>query len=132
MGTYDGNILADTKESLGVAAEVGPFDTEIKMHINSALADLNQLGIGPVAGFAVDDGSEIWENFVSDDLKLGSIKTYVHLRVKQIFDPPANSWTQTALKDQIEKLEFRLNTAREYQIPNAYLEEENVLDGGVV
>lgn len=134
MGTYDGSILLETKQSLGIAEEESSFDTEILMHMNGAFADLYQLGLGPIGGFAVDDETASWADFVAEDLTLGSIKTYVHLVVKLRFDPPANSWTLTSLKDQIEKLEFRLNTAREDALPDDVVipEEAGVLDGGVI
>lgn len=134
MGTYDSSILIDTKKSLGLGEAEGPFDTEITMHINSAFGSLHQLGLGPIGGFAIESDAETWADFAAEDLTIAPLKTYVHLSVKQVFDPPANSWTQTALKDQIEKLEFRLNTAREDALPDPVdvPEEPGILDGGVI
>lgn len=134
MGTYDESILTETKKALGIAEDVAVFDQDIRMHINSALGTLNQLGIGPAGGFEVVDATQTWADFLVTDLKLSPVKSYVHLRVRLIFDPPANSWTITAMKDQVEQLEWRLNIVREDQLPEvAELPgTPTVLDGGVV
>ena len=41
------SILLSTKKSLGLGSSYEAFDPEIIMHINSALFDANQIGIGP-------------------------------------------------------------------------------------
>lgn len=134
MGTYDGSIFNETKKSLGLAEGESPFDTEIMMHINSAFGSLHQLGLGPVGGYAIEGDTETWADFTADDLTITPVKTYVHLSVRSVFDPPSQSWTLTALKEQIEKLEFRLNIAREDALPDEVVipEEPGILDGGVI
>jgi hypothetical protein len=137
MSTFDESILTETKKVLGIAEEVTVFDIDIRMHINSALGTLNQLGIGPEGGFEVIDATQVWSDLLTTDLKLSPVKSYVHLRVKMLFDPPANSWTNTAMKEQIEQLEWRLNEVREdsIPIPDPPLPDEELqywLDGGVI
>ena len=137
MGTYDESILNETKAVLGVAEDVTIFDPDIRMHLNSALGTLNQLGIGPEGGFEVTGVTETWADFLLTDLKLSPVKSYVHLRVKLLFDPPANSWVTVAIKEQIEQLEWRLSEVREDTIPVPAdpVEDEELLywlDGGVV
>lgn len=133
MGTFDESILTETKKVLGQDEDSTVFDQDIRMHINSALGTLNQLGLGPVGGFEVIDETQTWADFLVTDVKLSPVKSYVHLRVKLLFDPPANSWTITAMKDQIEQLEWRLNIAREDQLPDdVILPDTPVLDGGVI
>lgn len=137
MGTFDESILTETKHALGIDEEVSVFDQEIRMHINSALGTLNQLGLGPEGGFEVNDVTEKWVDFLATDLNFSPVKTYVHLRVKLLFDPPANSWTITSMKDQIEQLEWRLNIVREDTIPfdpSPIPEEDEgfLLDGGTI
>jgi len=136
MGTYDGSILTDTKKALGIESDVVIFDSEIIMHINSVLGTLNQLGIGPEGGFEIVDATEIWDDFLVTDLKLSPVKTYVYLRVRLLFDPPANSWTTVAIKEQIEQLEWRLSSVREDAIPvPVVLPDEELsyeLDGGII
>ena len=137
MGTYDESIFNETKQVLGVATDTTIFDPDIRMHINSALATLNQVGIGPENGFEVVDETQTWADFLATDLKLSPVKSYVHLRVKLLFDPPANSWVTVAMKDQIEQLEWRINEVRENEIPIPAppVEDEELLywlDGGVI
>lgn len=117
MGTYDESILTETKKVLGLAEADTTFDTDIRMHINSAFGTLNQLGIGPDNGFEIVDKTSLWADFLLSDLQLSPVKSYVHLRVKLLFDPPATSWTAVAMKEQIEQLEWRLNLVREDTIP---------------
>lgn len=134
MGTYDESILTETKRVLGIAEDVNVFDQDVRMHINSAFGTLTQLGLGPVGGFEVEDESQTWADFLVTDLTYSPVKTYVHLRTRLIFDPPPNSWTITAVKDQIEQLEWRLNISREDQLtePVELPQTDNVLDGGEI
>lgn len=137
MATFNESILDETKKTLGIAQSMTVFDTDIRMHINSAIGTLSQLGIGPEEGFEIEDNTETWADFLSTDLMLSPVKSYVFLRVKLLFDPPANSWTSVAMKEQIEQLEWRLNVVREDTIPLAdpVLPDEELLyelDGGVI
>lgn len=137
MGTYDESILTETKKALGIADDVTVFDTDVRMHINSAFGTLNQLGIGPEGGFEVIDANQTWADILASDLKLSPVKSYVHLRVRMLFDPPSNSWLTVAMKEQIEQLEWRLSSVREdaIPVPNPPPEDEELLywlDGGVI
>lgn len=101
-------ILASVKAALAICEEDDSFDTELVMHINSVLANLTQIGVGPEDGFSVVDGSEAWSDFIGDSKTLQNVKTYVYLKVKTIFDPPASSVIMDAYKTQINELEFRM------------------------
>jgi len=107
------SILISTKKILGIAEDYTVWDLDIITHINSAFFDLTQLGVGPANGYVIRDESDQWSDFIGDDLQLESVKTYIYLRVKLVFDPPSTSYAITAMNDQIEKLEFRLNVHRE-------------------
>lgn len=137
MATFDESILVETKKTLGIDEDVIIFDTDIRMHINSALGTLNQLGIGPAGGFEITGVEQTWADLLVEDLKLSPAKSYIYLRVKMLFDPPANSWLTVAMKEQIEQLEWRLNSVREdnIPIPNPPPPDEDLeywLDGGVI
>ena len=108
-----GSILTETKKALGVAENYTAFDVDILMHINSAFSTLNQLGIGPANGFAIEDASTTWDAFLGENLKLNSVKTYVYLKVRLVFDPPTTSYHIEALNKQAQELEWRLNVVRE-------------------
>lgn len=109
------SILLSTKKILGIAPDYTVFDLDILTHINSAFSTLTQLGIGPAAGYMIDDVSDVWEDFIEDDLdyQFNSVKTYVYLRVRQVFDPPTTSFAIQAFQEQIRELEWRLNVHRE-------------------
>lgn len=107
------SILKSTKKILGVAEDYTVFDLDIITHINAAFSTLTQLGIGPPEGFMIEDDSEEWGSFIADDSQYNSVKSYVFLRVKLLFDPPATSFNIAALERQIEEHEWRLNSHRE-------------------
>lgn len=107
------SILKSTKKILGVAPEYTAFDLDILTHLNSALSTLTELGIGPAAGFMVEDDTAVWSDFLGTDLRFNSARTYVYLKVRLAFDPPSTSFAITAFEKQIQELEWRLNTTRE-------------------
>lgn len=109
------SILLSTKKILGIAPDYDVFDLDILTHINSAFSTLTQLGIGPAEGFMIEDAEPKWGDFFGDvpDLQFNAVKTYVYLRVRQVFDPPTTSYAISAFNEQIKELEWRLNTHRE-------------------
>lgn len=111
--TAEPSILKSVKLSLGLTPDYTPFDQELIMHINSVFGDLNQLGLGPLPGFVIDDDSAEWDNFIQDELRYMGVKTYMNLRVRMIFDPPDHGGVLASFEKQIEKFEWRLNMARE-------------------
>lgn len=106
------SILTSTKKNLGIGEDYTVFDDQIIDFINNALSTLNQLGIGPEVGYRIDDASAVWSDFFDDD-RMNSIKTYIFLKVKMLFDPPSTGYVMTALQEQVRELEWRLNVVRE-------------------
>jgi hypothetical protein len=107
------SILDSTKKILGLEADYTAFDLDILTHINSVFSDLQQLGIGPVEGFAIEDASAEWDDFLEGNVLMNSVKTYMYLRVRLLFDPPTASFHISSLKEQQTALEWRLNVQRE-------------------
>jgi hypothetical protein len=108
------SILTGTKKILGLAEDYTAFDHDVITHINTAFSTLTQLGVGPAEGFMIEDETAVWTDFIiDDDLQYNSVKTYVYLRVRMLFDPPGTSFVITALNEQIKELEWRLNVHRE-------------------
>lgn len=107
----DKSILTDIKSLLG-AGNIDGFDSDIIMHINSVLAVLRQLGVGPTSGFAITGTNETWEDLLGDNSNpelLHNVKSYIFLKVKMIFDPPTSGTVAQAYKELISELEWRLN-----------------------
>lgn len=107
------SILKSVKKVLGLEADYTAFDLDVLMHINSVFTILQQLGIGPDAGFAIEDDTATWDTFLGADPKLNSVKSYVYLRVRLLFDPPQTSFVLQSMEKQIQELEWRLNVQRE-------------------
>lgn len=107
------SILTSIKKLLGMDADYTAFDTDVIIHINTALAILCQLGVGPDKGFRICDNSATWQDFVGDDARLDDVKDYVYLKVKLLFDPPSSSAAIQSTESLISEIEWRLNVAAE-------------------
>lgn len=107
------SILKSVKKILNVSPTDPAFDLDILTFINSAFSTLNELGIGPVEGFIVEDDEALWVDFIGTDPRLSQVKTYVCLRARVLFDPPSTPFLTNAIQEQILEHEWRLNTRRE-------------------
>ncbi len=107
------SILTSIKKLLGIAEEYTHFDGDLIIHINSVFSILTQLGVGPSDGFAIEDDSATWDEFVQDNKTIESVKSYVYLKVKLLFDPPLGSAVSESMNKLIGELEWRLNVAAE-------------------
>jgi hypothetical protein len=103
------NILDSIKKLMGIDETDITFDQELIMHINSVFMVLNQLGVGPVDGFKIYSNEETWSDFIINRLDMESIKSYVYLKVRLLFDPPQNSFLVESINKQIQEYEWRLN-----------------------
>ncbi len=103
------SILATIKDRVGIAEGDNNFDTDIISLINSAFADLCDIGVGPSDGFTIEDAVSEWVEFVDDVRVLSSVKDFVYLTVKLTFDPPTQTSLLTSMENRLKKLEWRLN-----------------------
>lgn len=110
------SILTSTKKILGIEENYTAFDLDIITHINSALTTLTQLGVGPEEGFMIEDAEPTWDTFLGTDPRLNSVKQYVYLKVRLVFDPPQSGYAITAMEKQIQEHEWRLNVQMEHTI----------------
>lgn len=140
------SILTSTKSALGLAPDYTDFDPELILHINSVLANLHQLGIGPIGGFMITDDTATWTQFllrtdeVISDPRLNHVKSYTYMKVKMLFDPPRLQSVLTAYEKMIEQAEWRIMVAQDDVInplppeplPDSVDEfgDEIILDGG--
>ena len=115
------SILNSVKSHIGISEAETHFDGDIIIHINSVFSILRQMGVGPKTTFSIVDEKAIWNDFTEDDPDFSEVKTYMYLKVKMIFDPPANSNILTAMKEQISELEWRLTATAS----NKKMEEDN-------
>ena len=103
------SILTSIKNLLGIVEECTDFDQIIIMHINSVFSILNQLGVGPAAGFSIEDDSAVWSDFISNDSRLSDVKSFVYLKVRMLFDPPLSSAVAESMNRLASELEWRIN-----------------------
>ena len=105
----DESILTSIKKLLGIPEDHEHFDVDIIMHINSVFMILTQLGIGPDDGFKITDKSTTWNEYLPDGANIESVKSYMYLKVRLLFDPPSSSSIIESINRLISELEFRLN-----------------------
>lgn len=105
------SILTSIKKMLGIVEEDTVFDPDIIMHINSVFLILNQLGVGPKEYFHIEDDVSTWNDFIPESQDVDLVKSYMYLRVKLLFDPPASSTVMQSMNDSIKEFEWRLNVA---------------------
>lgn len=115
----DDSILNSIKKLLGIIPDVEAFDQDIIIHINSVFAILASMGVGPANGFRIQSADEQWPEFLNQCVGEGKgtdtnlyedIKTFVYMKVKLIFDPPASSALLESYNNLIKEIEYRLYT----------------------
>ena len=102
------SILSSIKKLIGIGEEDESFDADIIMAINTALAGLIQMGVGPPEGYAIQDKTATWENFLGTGSNLENVKSYVYLKTRLLFDPPTSSALLDSLNNVLGELEFRI------------------------
>ena len=107
------SILTSVKKLLGITEEYEHFDQDIIVNINSVFSILKQLGVGPPNGFIIKSNTEKWADFMPEYSRLEAVKSYVHLKVKLLFDPPLSTAVMEAMNRMISELEWRMNLAAE-------------------
>ena len=112
--TLNDSILDTIKQLMGITVDYEHFDSQLITHINSVLMILTQLGVGPPDGFIIHDRTDTWSEFLTTDKNLELVKSYIHLKVKLLFDPPLSSVVTDCLTRMISEYEWRLNTEVEY------------------
>lgn len=105
------SILTSIKKLLGIAEEYEHFDADLIMHINSVFSILTQLGVGPSEGFSIEDETAVWTDFIPEKSRIEFVKSYIHLKVKLLFDPPLGSAVIESMNRMISELEWRIQVA---------------------
>lgn len=101
------SILKTIRKMIGPAEDYEHFDTDLIININSAFSRLCQLGVGPEIPFHITGEDEVWSDFM-DTGYMEEIKTYIYMKTRLIFDPPASGTVVNLYQQEIEKLEWLL------------------------
>ena len=110
------SILLTIKKGLGIDAEFDGFDEDIKMGINNAFFNLNQLGVGPANIFSITGIDQNWDDFLITATDLEPIKSYILLKTRLSFDPPQTEHLIKAIERQIEQIGWRLMVYKDPEI----------------
>lgn len=108
------SILNSVKKLLGITSEYTAFDVDITIHINSVFMILSQLGVGPTKPFSIMDDTAVWTDFLPEtDSNFEAVKSYMYLKVRTLFDPPASSIVMEAMNRMMNEFEYRMNMQAE-------------------
>ena len=107
------SILSTIKQLLGISVEDTSFDMDIIIYINTVLGILTQLGLDEAGNEPIINKYTTWEDLLDDRTDLEFVKTYIHLKVKSMFDPPSSSAGMEAMNSIIKELEWRINNFKE-------------------
>lgn len=84
------------------------FDSDLIIHINSALGILTQVGVGPANGFVITGPSETWNQFIGNDLLVPEVVSFVYLKVRLMFDPPSSAAAIENMQKLCDELVWRI------------------------
>lgn len=101
----DGFILQDIKKMLLIDATDTFFDSMLITYINMSFVNLYQMGISDSL-YYISSSLDKWTDFSTDAIE--SVKTYIYLKTRLVFDPPSNSYLLEAINKQLLELEWRL------------------------
>lgn len=106
------SIFDTIAQMLGEDPALSDFAVDIIVDINTSIAILTQLGVGPRGGFFITGRTETWTDFIGADNKLLEMaKTYIYAKTRIMFDPPQSSAALDAMKQICSELEWRINVA---------------------
>jgi len=108
------SILTSIKKMLGIESGYTHFDNDIILLINGVFTTLNQIGVGPEQPVVITGDLETWSGCFPNVASMESVKTYVYLKVRMIFDTSTvTSYVLDALNRQAQELEWRLSVQAE-------------------
>lgn len=135
----ENSILNTVKAALGLAEDDTSFQTELIMYINTVLATLNQIGVGPQDGFQIEDAAATWDDLLGPmpDLRQNNVQTYVSLKIRLLFDPPQTAHAIDAMERLVKEQETRIYLFAESTTwvnpytppPDYYAYYVNLIDG---
>lgn len=134
------SILTSIKKVLNIHPSDDSFDLDVIMHINAALATLNDVGLGPELGFQILDDTSKWEDLLGDSLLFNDVQMFIYQHVRLAFDPPATSFHLAARKEQLNEALWRIQVRKDAEIwtdPDPDLDPDDeddllILDAGTV
>lgn len=103
------SILDTVKKYLGIDVEYDAFDSQLIMCINTAFGMLREIGVGPEeTGYMISGQENTWDEVIGGDSRLKPVETYICLKVRLLFDPPASSMVSEAVNTMLKEVEWRI------------------------
>lgn len=102
------SILYTIKKLLGIDPLYPEFDLDIVLFINSAIATLRQIGFHREY-YSITGSSETWSDYLGERADLELIKTYIYLKVRTMFDPPASGTVSASIDNLLKETECRIS-----------------------
>lgn len=109
------SVLKDVRSSVGLTEDSEDFDTELLMHINSAIGELVQNGV--TSNTLIVGVDQTWGDLTDPSKVEGNeyfqmVPLFITMSTKFLFDPPPPS-TVEFYQNNINKLLWRLKIAYE-------------------
>lgn len=120
--TRDDSILRTIAKLVGGEENGEYFNPDLIVAINTALAVMTQVGVGPSEGFSIEDDSAKWSDFLGNDKRLSMVFSYVHKKVQLLFDPPQSGVLRENLENLVHEMEWRSYIAAD---PASYATSES-------
>ncbi len=108
------SILDTTKKVLNVVDNA--FDQDLVVAINSAIDQLESLGVGPTPAYAITGATQTWEDYLPEVANRGQVQSYIWVTTRILFDPPTSGIQMDALKNIVTKLESRFTLAHDLEL----------------
>lgn len=109
------SILGTIAKMLGIAENDTFYDIDLTVFINSAIMVLTDIGVGPDRGFSIVDRNATWNDYLGEDVnQLESVKEFIYLKVKLVFNPPTSQSVIQAYNERLKELEYRLHAKTNY------------------
>lgn len=111
----ENSILKDIREGIGLGVDASSFDTELLMHINALISEINQNGVG--RSITVDGETTTWSDLMDPTQVEGNkhfqlVPLYMMMTTKLFFDAPPPSTAEHYSRNS-DKLLWRLKIAYE-------------------
>lgn len=114
------SILKSTKKLLNIHESDTSFDLDILTFINSTFSTLNELGVKNDTVIVVEDDTKTWSELGLSVAALSAVKTYVYLKARLLFDPPATSFAIASLEKILHQQEWRLAEFHDDTVATTY------------
>lgn len=102
------NVLQHIKMMCGIPPTDTSFDIELITLINTTFNFLSQLGVEEMDAVPEIHSATTWTEVLQGQASLNMVKEYVSLKVRLMFDPPANSTLVSSYENAIRELEWRI------------------------